>query len=406
MYEHITYEVLLKRMMETALAYDRKQDTRESSMLFYGQAPAAVELQNLYIALDTVLRETFADTATRPYLIQRAAERGLSPLKATPAVLQLTITPASLHLAMGTRFSVGQVLYYVSADLGGGNYAITCETPGESGNDYIGTVLPVEYVAGLETCTITALLVPGEDDEDTEAFRRRYMDSLHTQAFGGNRIDYIQRVSAIPGVGGVHVYRAWNQNLRPADMIPPTGAAEWLASLADTPGDILSWLKTVFQAAANRLLTAGGTVRLVIIDSEYNRPSDLLVDTVQTAIDPTQNAGEGVGLAPIGHVVKVEGVGGETVDISFSLLYQDGWAWGDVEPYVRETLTVYFKELATAWADQEEALVIRVSQIESRLLDAPGILDIFDTVINGTDRNFTLQPDHIPVLGSVTPMAV
>lgn len=403
MYEHITYEVLLKRMMETALAYDRKQDSRESSMLFYGQAPAAVELQNLYIALDTVLQETFADTATRPYLIQRAAERGLAPLEATPAVLQMTITPASLNLALNTRFSIGQVNYFISEDMGGGNYAITCETAGEAGNDYSGTVIPIEYVEGLETCTITALLVPGEDEEETEVFRQRYIDSLNTQAFGGNRIDYIQRVNALPGVGGVKVYRAWNSNIQPASLIPPTGTAEWIAALTDTPDEVRTWLQTVFQAASNSLLTVGGTVKLVIIDSEFNVPSETLVDQVQTAIDPIQNAGEGVGLAPIGHVVKVEGVAGETMNISFVLFYQEGWTWNDVEPYVRTALNDYFTELAETWEDQEDPLVVRISQIESRLLGVTGILDIAETTINDMPENYTLQPDHIPTLGNVMP---
>ena len=78
MYEHITYEGLIKRMMDRVLASNKNLDSREGSLLWYGQAPAAVELQNLYIALDTVLRETFADTASREYLILRAKERGLA----------------------------------------------------------------------------------------------------------------------------------------------------------------------------------------------------------------------------------------------------------------------------------------------------------------------------------------
>ena len=71
MYEGITYELLLDRMLKKALETNGKLDTREGSLIWLGQAPAAVELQNLYIALDTILNETFADTASRPYLIQR-----------------------------------------------------------------------------------------------------------------------------------------------------------------------------------------------------------------------------------------------------------------------------------------------------------------------------------------------
>ena len=112
------------------------------------------------------------------YLILRAAERGLKPQPASPAVLQLSITPTTLHLPMNTRFSIGELNYYVSADRGSGKYEITCETAGEAGNDYTGTVIPIEYVDGLETCSISAVVIPGEDEEDTEVFRQRYMDKV------------------------------------------------------------------------------------------------------------------------------------------------------------------------------------------------------------------------------------
>lgn len=232
MYEAQTYEAILSRMLQKALSINGNLDTREGSLVWCGDAPAAVELQNLYIALDTVLNETFADTATRPYLILRAAERGLKPQPASPAVLQLSITPTTLHLPMNTRFSIGELNYYVSADRGSGNYEITCETAGEAGNDYTGTVIPIEYVDGLETCSISAVVIPGEDEEDTEVFRQRYMDSLNAQAFGGNRADYLEKVNAIPGVGGVKVYRVWNSDLNPAKLIPPTGTDTWISGLS------------------------------------------------------------------------------------------------------------------------------------------------------------------------------
>lgn len=402
MYEHITYEGLIKRMMDRVLASNKNLDSREGSLLWYGQAPAAVELQNLYIALDTVLRETFADTASREYLILRAKERGLALTPATPAVLEMTITPADLSLPMGERFSIGELNYYVSKDKGGGVYEITCETLGEIGNDYGRTVIPIEYVEGLETCQITARLIPGENEEDTEAFRKRYFDSLNLQAFGGNRADYLQKVNAIPGVGGVKIYPAWNGNIPPAELIPSEEVKDWVENLSNVPPNVLTWLQVIYSAGKNNLLTVGGTVKLVIIDSAFSVPSDTLVDTVQTVIDPTQNAGEGVGVAPIGHVVKVFPVVLETVNLAFSLYYQRGWTWDDVRPYVEEVVNGYFLELAKGWADQEESLVIRISQLESRLLTVPGVLDVANTKINNTAANYNLPLDTIPALGVIT----
>ena len=406
MYEAQTYEAILARMLQKALSINSNLDTREGSLVWYGDAPAAVELQNLYIALDTVLNETFADTATRPYLILRAAERGLSPQPASPAILQMAITPTTLFLPLNTRFSIGELNYYVSADRGSGNYELTCETAGEAGNNYTGTVIPIEYVDGLETCKITSVLVPGEDEEDTELFRQRYLNSLNAQAFGGNQIDYIEKVNAIPGVGGVKVYRAWNGDLKPANMIPPKEAEAWIEGLSGVPEPVKLWLDTVYAAAKNNMFTVGGTVKLVVINSTFTVPSPTLVEQVQTAVDPLQNAGEGVGIAPIGHVVRVEGVQEETVDLGFALYYQRGWSWEDVSGYVTEAINGYFLELAQSWADQDEALVVRISQIESRLLGITGILDIANTTINEKAANHTLALDHIPVLGSLAPTAI
>lgn len=406
MYEAQTYESILARMLQKALSINSNLDTREGSLVWYGDAPAAVELQNLYIALDTVLNETFADTATRPYLILRAAERGLSPQPASPAILQMAITPTTLFLPLNTRFSIGELNYYVSADRGSGNYELTCETAGESGNNYTGTVIPIEYVDGLETCKITSVLVPGEDEEDTELFRQRYLNSLNAQAFGGNQIDYIEKVNAIPGVGGVKVYRAWNGDLKPANMIPPKEAEAWIEGLSGVPEPVKLWLDTVYAAAKNNMFTVGGTVKLVVINSTFTVPSPTLVEQVQTAVDPLQNAGEGVGIAPIGHVVRVEGVQEETVDLGFALYYQRGWSWEDVSGYVTEAINGYFLELAQSWADQDEALVVRISQIESRLLGITGILDIANTTINEKAANHTLALDHIPVLGSLAPTTI
>lgn len=406
MYEAQTYESILARMLQKALSINSNLDTREGSLVWYGDAPAAVELQNLYIALDTVLNETFADTATRPYLILRAAERGLSPQPASPAILQMAITPTTLFLPLNTRFSIGELNYYVSADRGSGNYELTCETAGEAGNNYTGTVIPIEYVDGLETCKITSVLVPGEDEEDTELFRQRYLNSLNAQAFGGNQIDYIEKVNAIPGVGGVKVYRAWNGDLKPANMIPPKEAEAWIEGLSGVPEPVKLWLDTVYAAAKNNMFTVGGTVKLVVINSTFTVPSPTLVEQVQTAVDPLQNAGEGVGIAPIGHVVRVEGVQEETVDLGFALYYQRGWSWEDVSGYVTEAINGYFLELAQSWADQDEALVVRISQIEGRLLGITGILDIANTTINEKAANHTLALDHIPVLGSLAPTTI
>ena len=149
-------------------------------------------------------------------------------------------------------------------------------------------------------------------------------------------------------------------------------------------------------------MTVGGSVKLVIMASNDKAPSSTLLNKVQTTVDPTQNAGEGLGLAPIGHVVNVVGVTPETVNITLNLTYSSGWDWAAVKSYVETVVDDYFEELAKAW-ETSEHLTVRISQIESRILSecSTMITDIGGTKINGKEENLVLDADSIPVRGVV-----
>ena len=56
----------------------------------------------------------------------------------------------------------------------------------------------------------------------------------------------------------------------------------------------------------------------------------------------------------------------------------------------------YLLELRKTWAD-EDHLIVRISQIETRLLGIKGIVDINGTTINGTADNLTLGKYEVPV---------
>ena len=43
-------------------------------------------------------------------------------------------------------------------------------------------------------------------------------------------------------------------------------------------------------------------------------------------------------------MVRVEGVGEDTINLSFDLYYPREWSWDDVSAYVTEAITGYFLE--------------------------------------------------------------
>lgn len=404
MYENMTYEALLQSALSRV---PPTIDKREGSMVMNGVAPSMAELAQIYIGLDFVFQATYLLTAPREYLIKRASDRNMSPYPATAAVFRAVF---NIEILEGTRFSCDDLNFVVTGrtthdtdTVDRLSHLVTCEMVGAAANNYAGRLIPIEYVDGLILAELVELIIPGDDPEDTELFRQRVLESFQSQAFGGNQADYIEKVRAIAGVGAVKVRPVWNGDISPSSLIPDDTVTAWYDATIDslsTP--VAAWLTAIYTAALARKLTVGGTVRLVILAANNAVPSGTLLEEIQTAVDPTQNAGEGFGLAPIGHVVNVVGVTPENINLSFELSYEAGWDWAAAESYVEASIDSYFAELTKSWATADH-LTVRISQIESRILAECSVMinDISGTQINGVAQNLVLNADSIPVRGTI-----
>lgn len=350
MYEDVTYEDILRRMLARVSS---DIDKREGSIIYTALAPAAAEMQLMYIEFDTIMRETFADTATREYLIKRAAERGIEPSTATKAILKAVSSPDTIEIPIKERFSLGLLNYCVTEKIAAGQYKVECEAPGVIGNSQFGNLIPVGNIPGLETIELKEVLIPGEDEEKTEDLRKAYLSSFDDQSFSGNRKDYKEKTNAIPGVGATKTVRAW-----------------------DGPG----------------------TVKLMILDSDFNRASGVLLEKVQETMDPTKD-GSGDGLAPIDHVVTIDTAAEVMVQVQSHIVFDNGYNYGALQEQIQNEIRTYLLELRKAWEEQRS--VVRISQIESRLLTIQGVVDIGSTRINGASSNLELTEYEIPVFGGV-----
>ena len=398
MYEGITYETILDRMLSRV---SNQFDKREGSVIFDTHSPTAIELQILYLELDTILKEAYGDTASREFLIRRCAERGITPYEATQAVLKGEFTPTNIEL-IGKRFNIGESNFVAVEKIADGVYKMQCEDAGIIGNQQLGVMLPIEYIDGLETAVLTEVLIPGESEEDTEDLRKRYFDSFSEKAFGGNVQDYLEKTNAIAGVGSTKVTRVWNGDIQPAAMIPNAKVKAWYAEIKKTVStEVLNWLSAVYTAAEQKKLTTGGTVLLTIVNSDYGVASDTLIQTVQNTIDPPEQVGNGYGLAPIGHVVSVKGAVGVPIAVKAKITFDTGYSWSNLQNSIDAAIESYLLELRKSWADTSY-LIVRVSQIETRLLGISGIIDIDDTQINGSTDNVTLGAYEIPIFGGAS----
>lgn len=353
MFENQTYKAIMQRMLDRI---PENMDKREGSVIWDALSPAALELELAYIYMDYVLLQAFADTQDREFLIRRAAERGITPDPASKAILKGVFLPESIDVG-GKRFSLGKLNYTALERIEeeSGAWKLECESAGVSGNQSFGSLIPIEYVDGLQSAKLTALLIPGEDEQSTESLREEYFSSFTSIDYGGNIAGYLKMALDIPGVGAAKVTPAWR---------------------------------------------GGGTIEITILDADYNAASSTLIQAVQAVIDPKQD-GMGDGLAFIDHVVTVDTATAEAVNISVSIAFESGYNWSTMQETVRQAIDGYLSELRKAWGNTDD-IIVRVAQIESRILALDGVLDISGTMLNGAAGNLTLGKNKIPALGTVT----
>lgn len=361
MYENQTENIILNRMLEKV---PNDIDKREGSIIYDASMPAAIEFMLLYATVDYFIKNTFGDTAERYFLILLAKDRGLAPYPATYAIVKGECTPNNINISVGTRFSYDDVNYSITESLGNGQYLLKCETIGIIGNKPSGKLVPIDYVKGLEFAQLLEVTIPGEEEETTEDFRTRYLNSFENQAYGGNIYDYREKVNAIEGVGGVKIYPVWN---------------------------------------------GGGTVKIVFMTSEFKPPTEEFIKQVQTKIDPEQNNGEGLGIAPIGHTVTVEGAKNTNIKIDLNVTFDNG-SFENYKSKIEKIIDNYFLELNSKWEDtqrvsvdvyENKGIIVRISQIESRILDIEGVTDITGTKLNGLEKNLQLDTDELAVRGEI-----
>ena len=340
-----TYEEILQRCLDRI---PNTIDKRQGSIIYDALAPCCVELAQMYIELSGIYDQVFIDTAVGKALDKLVEQNGVKRKDATYALRKGEF---NMVVPVGNRFSDGENTYIVIENIAGTNNSILrCEQAGSVGNGYYGSLTPITYLQGLTKAELTDIIDMGDDVESDNDLRVRYMESVTAPQFGGNVSDYQNKVKSLTGVGGCKVIPIWN---------------------------------------------GGGTVKLIITNSQGGVPTSSLVNDVQEAVDPNQDQ-QGLGIAPIGHIVTVEGAAAKKIAVSATFTLESGVNPTDIQDSVNNVVDNYFKSLSVNW-DKEDNLIARISQLEIRLLGVAGVLDITNTKMNNSSSNLSLQSNEIPV---------
>ena len=290
----MTFEAIMERLLERV---PDTFDKREGSVIWDALAPAAYELSLVYEDMEAKRRNTFAGTADREGLIECCKEIGITPNPATYAVRQGIFTPLDLEIVVGERFNFEDLNFMVTEKISDGVYALTCETLGTAGNYGTGTLIPIEYIKGLQTANLTdTVLIYGEEEEETEVLRQRYFDTLPTFTIDGNIAQYEKWCKNFPGIGKFKIFPTWNGK---------------------------------------------NTVKIAILSAENTLASKTLMDDFQEYLDP-DSQGLGNGQAPIGAVVTVTTAVEKKINISAQLILKAGY----VQPLgLEDEIQAYFNSV-------------------------------------------------------------
>lgn len=354
-------------------------DKREGSIIQTALGPESWYLEGLYLDLDSVQKNAYAETAGGAWLNMLVAERGLERKASAKAVKKGIF---NIQVPIGSRFSAltgsgyltYRVLEFKDQTEAGYVYKMECETAGEIGNNYSGQLVAVDYVTGLTSAQLTELLFGGTEEETDASLRERYFATFDVASFGGNIASYRNAVLAIEGVGAVQIYPAWQ---------------------------------------------GGGTVLCSILDGNYEPAGSALIDWVQNAIcppedDETEPSPNGYGLAPIGAAVTI-GTGEQLkLDISLTVQFLSSIQNGEItyKSQIEEKIGEYLVSVRQSWGAMlksqkiEYAVTVYVSRIIYSILAISEIVNVTDVTINGSASDVvcveTSAVQQVPVLGTVT----
>lgn len=356
----MTKEEILQRMIARVPA---GYDTREGSVIYDALAPAAYELALLYEDYEQKLANTFAGTADRENLIKRCAEIGIAPTEATYPIREGLFTPVDIEIPIGERFTLDELVFVVTEKLEeAGHYALQCETIGEAGNFLSGTLIPVQYVNGLETATLLPeAIIFGEEEESTEDLRQRYFDTLPTMTLDGNVAQYEKWCREYSGIGNYKIFPEWNGK---------------------------NTVKVSILSSENTIASP----TLISDFQDYLDPPTGTINDATTSEDYPQGRGLGMGKAPIGAIVTVTTATEKVINVKATVLLREGY---DRVVGIEQQIRDY---LATLNYTRTTVSYVAISSLFATNDSVDLALSV---TINDTQGNIELGEEEVAKLGTV-----
>lgn len=307
-------------------------------------ASNAIEFMKTYVELGELYKVAFGDTAYGEFLTRKASDSGVVRKEATKAIGYITVK-GNGELPKGSQFATQTGVLFETLDTVTVDKMTTVKveavTPGTIGNVTAQaiSVIPMS-IPGILSVSNAEPMQDGFEAETDEELRTRYLNHVRNPGTSGNVNHYYEWAMSVAGVGGAKVIPTWN---------------------------------------------GAGTVKVIIVDTEYKAASTEIVTKVQAYIDTVR---------PMGAVVTVKTVEPTTINIS---IHPEGTFNLDV---FKELVKAYFITLEQQVIKGNQTVKLSVAKIGSLALDA-GAIDYTGLLVNGRSESLTLGVDQLAVLGEV-----
>ena len=343
MYEEKTYENILESILERT---DADMDKREGSILYDAAAPVAYHIMKMYFELQNFIDLVLPDTSAGEYLDRFAAAFHIQRKEAGKAV---RIGEFDKEIQEGARFSgngekalIYKVISFSEKTDGKYRYLLECETPGQTGNEYTGELLPVDYINGLTYAQLKEIEVEGTDAETDEELRRRMFEKIRKPSTSGNANDYYNWAMACNGVGAAKIFPLW-----------------------DGPG----------------------TVKIVIANENRTAAGQGILDNVAKIIEEKR---------PIGATVTVVAGVEKYLDISVHVKIAKSTNLTNVRNQFHANMEAYLKEsiFGLEYISQAKA--------GSLLMQISGVEDYDSLILNGEKKNIEVGQEELFSVRTIT----
>lgn len=341
-----TKDIIRERILSNI---DNTYDKSEGSFFYDVAASIAIELEKAYLNADSILNKGFVDTSTGKNLDKIVGEVGITRKLSVRSSGKVTITgTVGATINSGIQVASDSLTFLTTESVvipsgGSVQVAVECTSYGSVGNVPLGAIkyFPVT-ISGLQTVTNAIAFTNGYDEESDSELRSRYYTKVQTPATSGNIYHYLNWSKEVTGVGDAKVIPLWNGN---------------------------------------------GTVKVIIINSNKVGADATLIENVTSHIEENR---------PIGATVTVISAVGKSINISFSLTLETGYIVEDVKTNIENTIISYLKDIAFVKD------YVSYAKIGAFILDAEGVIDYSNLLVNNGTDNIYIGNEEVAVLGGVT----